>query len=158
MVHDFEVSHVEGMLNVLPDALSRLYPDYSLQCAVQEDEPITFMNVQLVECWQGDYGVGDNFKLFPEKFKELDLKWGPHSIDLFAHPGNAQLKRFCGLAKPRKKSFSRYVYEGRPFDRCWSDENAWAFPPYAMIEAVLDKVEKDKCELTLLTPLNTRAP
>ena len=78
MVHDFELSHVEGVLNVLPDALSRLYPDYSLERVARDENPITFMNAQLVEGWRGDYSVGDNFKLFPEKFKELDSKWGPH--------------------------------------------------------------------------------
>ena len=159
MVHDFSVSHVEGVKNVLPDALSRLYPDYSMQKVVDmEDEPVTFMNAQLCDRWQGDFTVGDNFKLFPECFKELDARWGPHTVDLFAHPGNAQVKRFCGLAKPRKKIHSRYKYVGKPFDVMWSNENAYAFPPYNVIDAVLDKVQKEKCVITLVTPLNTKAP
>jgi hypothetical protein len=112
----------------------------------------------LFPCWRGDFTVGDNFKPFPEAFQQLEEAWGPNTVDLFAHPANAQVHTFCGPAKPRKKIWSCYKYAGKSFDLDWSKCHCYAFPPYELIGAVLDKVQSDKCELTLVTPLNTKAP
>jgi hypothetical protein len=159
MVHDFDVVHIQGIKHVLPDALSRLYPDFTRNLITdEEDEPITFMFAEMFPQWRGDYSVGDNFKLFPEYFHLLGMRYGVHTIDLFAHPGNAQTKRFCGLARPRKKKHSKFKYEGKPFDLDWSKENGYAFPPVGLIDDVLNKVVADRCSLTLVTPVNTSAP
>ena len=39
-------------------------------------------------------GDSDNWYVSNEVFSELNLKWGPHTIDHFASMHNAKLKRF----------------------------------------------------------------
>jgi transposase InsO family protein len=158
MAFDFEIEHIPGVRHVLPDALSRLYPDYARVRPEDEDAPpVTFMALDVYRGWRGDFAIGDNYMLDRMWFRKIDEAWGPHSVDLFAHLGNAQVKRFCGQAKPRKRKYSPYTYLGKPFELDWAKENAYAFPPVALINEVLDKVNELGARITLLTPLDSRA-
>lgn len=65
----------------------------------------------------------DNWMLNPEVFKQLDLVWGPHTVDRFANSSNNQISRFN----------SRYWNPGSEAIDCftvnWAGENNWWCPP-----------------------------
>ncbi len=41
--------------------------------------------------------IPDDWKLAPKFFNLLEVRWGPHSVDLFASSDNAQCEKFCSL-------------------------------------------------------------
>ena len=110
-------NHLPGKLNWEADLLSRVIPD----------------------CW--------DWKLNPQIFKEINLKLGPLSLDLFANRWNAQLKNF-------------YSWKAQPtalgtdaLSQKWPKTGAYAFPPVILIPAVLNKIIQDKIEkIVVVTP------
>jgi hypothetical protein len=87
-----------------------------------------------------------DLQLNPQLFLEVEKIWGPHSIDLFASFQDRLLPRYS----------SREPQPGTQWidalTRSWTDENAWANPPFAMIFRVLHKVKQEGSTVTLLAP------
>lgn len=80
-------------------------------------------------------------------FQRLEKRWGPHTIDLFARQENAQLLRYCSLVPDPKAIGSDGL--SHPLIH---PENAYAFPPFAMIPRLLRRIQEEQATLTLIAP------
>ena len=67
----------------------------------------------------------DDWKLNPIIFKELDTRWGPHTVDRFADMHNYQLQRFNSrFWNPGSEAMDTFTCD-------WGGElNWWCPPPY----------------------------
>ena len=87
------------------------------------------------------------WQLHPDIFKKIDKLWGPLQIDLFATRVNTQLRDFISwLPDPEAISTNAFLVP-------WNNCNSYAFPPFSIINRVLQKVEAEKAELILVAPI-----
>lgn len=88
----------------------------------------------------------DDWMLNPEVFKQLDLVWGPHTVDRFANSSNNQVNRFN----------SRYWNPGSEAIDCftvnWTGENNWWCPPIGIVLRVIKHASACGCSGTLIVP------
>ena len=93
---------------------------------------------RLVDC--DDWSVTDTV------FRNLDEKWGPHTVDRFSSHYNSKCERFN----------SRWWVPGTEGINClnqvWSGEVNWLVPPPAQVVTCIRKMESDKCVGTLILP------
>ncbi len=94
----------------------------------------------------------DDWQLNPAVFWQLDLLWGPHTIDRFADDSNAQIPRFdsrwwC----PRTEAVDT-------FTRNWRGENNWWVPPLYLVGRTVKHAMLCGCVGTLLIPRWESAP
>lgn len=89
------------------------------------------------------------WKLNPLVFNRISFLWGKPSIDLFASRLNFQLKPFVSW-KPDPEAFAIDA-----FSISWKEQNFYAFPPFAVINRVLQKAEQDHSHGVLIVPLWT---
>ena len=69
----------------------------------------------------------DDWSINPSVFRDIDAKWGPHTIDRFASHYNAQVPRFNSkFASPGCSGVDA-------LSRDWRDENNWVCPPVSAI-------------------------
>lgn len=89
-------------------------------------------------------GDSDDWSVSNEVFAELNLKWGPHTVDRFASKHNAKLKRFN----------SRFWVPGteavNSLDQNWSGETNWVVPPPRLILKCIRKIECEKANGTII--------
>ena len=82
--------------------------------------------------------------LNPAVFQELEVMWGPHTIDRFVDVHNRQLERFN----------SRYWSPGteavHAFACDWSNDNNWWWPPLYLIPRLIRHAEVAKARGTLV--------
>ena len=75
--------------------------------------------------------IETDWMLNPAHFAELDVLWGPHSVDRFASLNSNELSRFC----------SRWLCPGcegvDAFTLDWTGENNWLVPPVYLVSRVL---------------------
>lgn len=97
-------------------------------------------------------GDSDDWSVSNEVFAELNLKWGPHTVDRFASTHNAKLKRFN----------SRFWVPGteavNSLDQNWSGETNWVVPPPRLILKCIRKIECEKANGTIIVPFWQSAP
>ena len=97
----------------------------------------------------GDF---DDWMLNPEIFREIDARWGPHTVDRFADGYNRQLERFN----------SRYWSPGTEavdtFTCDWGLDNNWWCPPLYLIPRLIRHAEATKAQGTLIIPQWPSAP
>ncbi len=87
-----------------------------------------------------------DWRLLPTVFQSLSDLFGVFDIDLFAARHNSQLPRFCSwLLDPEAETIDA-------FSRSWSDLFGYAFPPFILINRILDKVEQDQSCVILIAP------
>jgi len=79
-------------------------------------------------------------------FEEMERRFGPHTVDLFASNLNTRCGRF----------YSRVWSPGcagiRALQHDWRSENCWANPPFHLVGAVVDKAIRSGCQLPLVAP------
>ena len=69
----------------------------------------------------------DDWSLNPVVFQDIDVKWGPHTVDQFASYYNAQLPRFNSkFASPGSCGVDAFAQD-------WSCEINWICPPVSLI-------------------------
>ena len=94
----------------------------------------------------------DDWMLNPIVFHELDIMWGPHTIDRFADVHNRQLERFN----------SRYWSPGTEavdtFTCDWGNDNNWWCPPLYLIPRLIRHAKVTKTIGTLVIPHWPSAP
>ena len=132
--YDFEIIHKPGILNIIPDRISRFY----CRVANTKDED-TDPEIATTRVRNRVDNPRNDWKLNPSLFHKLDQLWGRHSIDAFASDINAQLPRY-------------YTFEDNAFDHSWEGENLWMNPPWPLINKVVDKLIEDKATATIITP------
>ena len=74
----------------------------------------------------------------PEVFQEIDKKWGPLDIDLFAARHNTQLRRFFSY---RLDPMAEAV---DALNQKWTEMTPYAFPPFILLGRVLRKIRMDQ--------------
>ena len=88
----------------------------------------------------------DDYGLHPAVFQWLDSVWGPHTVDRFANPTNAQIERFN----------SRFWTPGTDavdaFTCNWAEDNNWWFPPVYLIPRVIRYAQSLGAKGTLIAP------
>eukprot|EP01135_Chromosphaera_perkinsii_P004474 Nk52_evm14s283 gene=Nk52_evmTU14s283 len=96
MEFDFDVVHRPGVLNVLPDALSRLYPDSIQESYMHKMRNRTTPNVNHVDSQKHKLSPkaflsSTDWKLNPHYLTAFSQQYGPYDIDLFASAVNCQM-------------------------------------------------------------------
>ena len=89
------------------------------------------------------------WKLNPELFSRIATLWGPVSIDLFASRLNYQLKPFVSW-RPDPEAMAIDA-----FSLDWRGLCFYAFPPFSLINRVLQKVEQDQSQGIIIVPMWT---
>ena len=87
-----------------------------------------------------------NWMLNRDIFKQINQKWGPLEMDLFADRLNAQLKNYMSW---RPDPYSMGTDE---FQIMWNNKKGYVFPPFCLITRCLSKVLKEKSEIVMITP------
>ena len=88
------------------------------------------------------------WSLLPEVAQKIWLRYGQPNVDLFASLQNHKLRIFCALT-PHPS-----VWRVDAFTCDWQDLVAYAFPPFALVPRVLQKLRTDGCRaLLLVAPL-----
>lgn len=89
----------------------------------------------------------DDWQITNPFFKDLDEKWGPHTIDRFASFENSKLHRF------NSKFYSPNTEGVDAFSCSWENENNLFVPPVKLIPRVLKKIFNVPTVGTLVIPL-----
>jgi hypothetical protein len=110
--------HLPGVYNTQADLQSRVYRDAS------------------------------NWRLHPEVFKQISLKWGPFGKDLFADRLNRQMKPYVSW-KPDPEAEATDA-----MSIPWKGEKTlYAFPPFCLITKCLSKVQTDQATIVVIAPI-----
>lgn len=91
-------------------------------------------------------GDSTNWTLSVAAFRELENRFGPHSVDWFALANTARCGRVYG------KDWSLGCKGVDELKRDWRGENGWASPPFNLMPAVVNKAIRSGCALTLVAP------
>ena len=94
----------------------------------------------------------DDWMLDPQVFPELDVRWGPHTVDRFADVYNKQLSRF------NSRFWSPGTEAVDSFTCRWDGENNWWCPPVYLIPRVILHARKTQACGTLIVPCWYSAP
>ncbi len=87
------------------------------------------------------------WQLHPKVFGKIEQLWGPLQIDLFATRINTQLPHFISwLPDPEAISTNAFLCS-------WSNGLLYAFPPFSILNRVLQKVEAEEAEVVLVAPI-----
>ena len=94
----------------------------------------------------------DDWLLNPVIFAQLDVQWGPHTIDRFADYNNSQLCRFNSRCwNPGSEAVDAFTAD-------WSGENNWWCPPIGLIPRVIRHAQACSAYGTLIVPCWPSAP
>ena len=92
-----------------------------------------------IHCWTET----KDWKLNRQEFNKIWGRWGPLRTDLFASHWNHQLKEYI-VWREDHHMINAFYYRWRDGD--------YAFPPFSIIDKVLNKVRLDKCSIILVAP------
>ncbi|MEW8547756.1 MAG: DNA N-6-adenine-methyltransferase [Candidatus Thiodiazotropha sp.] len=97
--------------------------------------------------WQSrNYHDSSDWKLKESVFQQLNRRWGPFKLDLFASRHNAQLQKYVSWFP------DPFALEVDAFQRQWKEEGLYLFPPFAMIPRCLMKVRQESASVVLIAP------
>ena len=88
-----------------------------------------------------------DWKILPAIFQKICLARGPLVVDLFASHWNHQLPRFFSWGKQPGSLGTDALTQ------IWSQGGSYAFPPFALIPAILRKLVREKVKVVLVTPV-----
>jgi hypothetical protein len=90
--------------------------------------------------------------LNPVVFEDIDLLWGPHSVDRFADCFNSQTHRFNSRCwSPGSEAVDAFTVN-------WEGENNWWCPPMFLIPRVLRHAQVCRARGTLVVPVWRSVP
>ena len=106
---------------------------------------------QLADYWSKviDY---DDWMVHPAIFAQLDLMWGPHTVDRFANASNRQLERF------NSRFWEAETEAVDAFTCNWQGEVNWWCPPLNLVPRVIQHARKTRAQGTLIVPEWPSAP
>ena len=94
----------------------------------------------------------DDWSLDYTIFKQLDNRWGPHTIDRFASHYNTQLPRFNSrFWNPGTEAVDAFTCD-------WSKDVNWLCPPVYLVPRVIHHASKCHAKGTLVVPEWPSAP
>lgn len=144
----------ESVLGRFSSRSAALMDEYRLLWSVLEDLHVQLQVVRVKsELNRADapsrFVDHGDYRLDGEMFVWLDLKWGPHTIDLFASAENKQTTRFYSLFQCPGSSGVDALLQP------WAGWNCFAFPPFttSMLLQVVQKVREERANVTVVVPL-----
>ena len=141
------INHMGGrkpMLNVIAQDIWKAAHQYGLQLIAVHRPGRLNQRADKLSRWSTD---STDLQLLPSLFQKANKRWGPHSVDLFANRLNRQVRRYVSW---RPDPFS-VANDGLTFPL--TGENAWCFPPEALIQRLLAKLIREQATVTLVAPL-----
>ena len=94
----------------------------------------------------------DDWMVHPMIFHQLDLMWGPHTVDRFANVNNRQLERFNSrFWDPETEAVDAFTVN-------WGDDTNWWCPPVGLVPRLIQHACKTKAVGTLIVPEWISAP
>jgi len=88
-----------------------------------------------------------DWKLPPKLFQEINQKWGPLEVDLFASRLSAQLPRyFSWRPDPLAEATDA-------FSQQWEKYRGFANPPWCLVGRVLSQVHRQQAQVVLVAPV-----
>ena len=94
----------------------------------------------------------DDWMVHPMIFHQLDLLWGPHTVDRFANVDNRQLERFNSrFWDPETEAVDAFTVN-------WGDGINWWCPPVGLVPRLVQHASKTKAVGTLIVPQWISAP
>ncbi|MEW8548285.1 MAG: reverse transcriptase domain-containing protein, partial [Candidatus Thiodiazotropha sp.] len=94
----------------------------------------------------------DDWEVSNLVFRDLDNRWGPHTIDRFATNYNNKCIRF------NSRWWVPEAEAVNAFDQDWSNDCNWMVPPPRLISLCFEKIENDQAAGTLIIPEWKSAP
>ena len=88
-----------------------------------------------------------DWKLHPQIFNQINQKWGPLEVDLFATRLSTQLPRFFSW-RPDPLAEATDA-----FSQQWGQVKGYANPPWCLIAKVLSQVRNQQAQLILVAPV-----
>ena len=86
------------------------------------------------------------WKLHPGVFNQLDMLWGPHTVDRFASEMSTQLPRYNSLySDPSTEAIDAMTQD-------WKKENNFINPPFWMLNRIVAKLIREKAAATIIAP------
>ena len=86
--------------------------------------------------------------LHPAIFRQLDMMFGPHTVDRFAAAATTLLPVYNSrFADPGTAGVDALGQTD------WAEENNWVNPPFRLIPRVLDVIETQRAAATLIAPM-----
>ena len=140
--YNFDVEFCPGVLNKLPDMLSRLYPDYLMSNKNYQGKIL--LSIQL-ENKVDDKDKTNLYKVNSDIFEICLKEFGVCSIDLFADGNNHKIETYKNIADS--------------LSYCWTKEKlAWINSPWDLLQEVVEKIEFDRARAIVVTPYMKSAP
>lgn len=94
-----------------------------------------------------EVNLDTEWELSQDAFQKIVNVYGSFSIDLFASRINKKCSRFCSrYPDPEAELVDAFTFS-------WSNENFYAFPPFALILPTLRKIINDKATGVVVAPL-----
>jgi hypothetical protein len=91
----------------------------------------------------------DEWRLDPSVFHEMNIQFGPHTIDRFASALNTLLPRYN--AKSLDPSCEE-VNSLHLADLSWQEENNWCNPPWLLLPDLTQKLQPSGASATMVVP------
>ena len=115
------------------------------KCQIQTQFLPGMENIQ-ADSLSRNFKDSSDWMLNPEIFQKIQRKWGPMNVDLFASMWNHQLKRYYSWGNQPDA-------EGQDaLQVSWKNMKAYAFPPFILINKILQKLVWEKATIILITP------
>lgn len=89
-----------------------------------------------------------NYSLSNSWFKKAEMLFGPHTVDRFADCTNSKLPRYNSLYRDHR---SEGVDALAQFN--WAKENNYCFPPFRLIQNLLNCIESQGAYATIVAPM-----
>ena len=94
----------------------------------------------------------NDWRLHPRLLKEMDVRWGPHTVDRFATANNAHLPRYnAAYLDPLCEAVDAMAQD-------WRWERTWVNPPWELLSEVVAKLEQSGAAATVVAPCWPNAP
>jgi putative effector of murein hydrolase LrgA (UPF0299 family) len=95
--------------------------------------------------------IPDDWSICRSYFNWLDIRWGPHTIDLFSSNEN----NLCEICY--SLHWCRMSFEVNVFGYDWSKDNCWINAPFRLIGKIWRTLMAQHVKATIIVPLWTSA-
>ena len=101
----------------------------------------------LADCLsRGSQVIPSEWSILPQALEEIWGKWGHPEVDLFATHHNCKIQKFVSpFPHPR-------AWRVNAFSLDWSGMFVYAFPPWVILQEVLQKLIDDRAKMILVAP------
>ena len=128
--------------SIAQDLWSMCYKAQILLVAVHRPGKVN-VRADRLSRWKQDH---TDIRLKPAVFHQIDQRYGPHSVDLFATRDNALLDRFVSWRPdPSAIAVDAFMFPMK-------GENPYCFPPVSCIPRLLREVLRQQSTITLVAP------